>query len=59
VQDGPAGARTAVRHIGDLETHDDHARLLCRDVDAVVVSVDCAAAVAELSADLKDLLSAG
>ena len=21
-------------------THDDHARLLCRDVDAVVVSVD-------------------
>ena len=26
--------------IGDLETHDDHARLLCRDVDAVVVSVD-------------------
>lgn len=26
--------------IGDLDTHDDHARLLCRDVDAVVVSVD-------------------
>ena len=26
--------------IGDLETHDDHARLLCRDVDAVVVSVE-------------------
>jgi acetyl esterase len=26
--------------IGDLETHDDHARLICRDVDAVVVSVD-------------------
>jgi acetyl esterase len=26
--------------IGDLDTHDDHARLLCRDVDAVVLSVD-------------------
>jgi len=26
--------------IGDRDTHDDHARLLCRDVDAVVVSVD-------------------
>jgi len=26
--------------IGDLDTHDDQARLLCRDVDAVVVSVD-------------------
>ncbi len=26
--------------IGDLETHDDHARLLCRDVGAVVLSVD-------------------
>jgi len=26
--------------IGDLETHDDHARLLCRDVAAVVLSVD-------------------
>ena len=26
--------------IGDLDTHDDHARLLCRDVNAVVVSVD-------------------
>ena len=26
--------------IGDLDTHDDHTRLLCRDVDAVVVSVD-------------------
>ncbi len=26
--------------IGDLDTHDDHARLICRDVDAVVVSVD-------------------
>ena len=26
--------------IGDLDTHDDHARLLCRDVHAVVVSVD-------------------
>ena len=26
--------------IGDLDTHDDHARLLSRDVDAVVVSVD-------------------
>jgi len=26
--------------IGDLDTHDDHGRLLCRDVDAVVVSVD-------------------
>lgn len=25
--------------IGDLDTHDDHARLICRDVDAVVVSV--------------------
>jgi acetyl esterase len=26
--------------IGDLDTHDDHARLLCHDTDAVVVSVD-------------------
>src|SRR5947209_20089995 len=26
--------------IGDLDTQDDHARLICRDVDAVVVSVD-------------------
>ena len=26
--------------IGDLDTHDDHARLLCALVDAVVVSVD-------------------
>jgi acetyl esterase len=26
--------------IGDIETHDDQARLLCRDVGAVVVSVD-------------------
>ena len=26
--------------IGDLDTHDDAGRLLCRDVDAVVVSVD-------------------
>lgn len=26
--------------IGDLDTQDDHARLLCRDVEAVVVSVD-------------------
>ena len=26
--------------IGDLDTHDDHTRLICRDVDAVVVSVD-------------------
>ena len=26
--------------IGDLDTQDDHARLLCRDVGAVVVSVD-------------------
>ena len=26
--------------IGDIETHDDHARLLCKLVDAVVVSVD-------------------
>jgi acetyl esterase len=26
--------------IGDLDTHDDHGRLLCRDVEAVVVSVD-------------------
>ena len=26
--------------IGDLDTQDDHARLLCRDVNAVVVSVD-------------------
>lgn len=25
--------------IGDIDTHDDHTRLLCRDVDAVVVSV--------------------
>src|SRR4051794_40073769 len=26
--------------IGDLDTHDDHGRLLCRDVEAVVISVD-------------------
>ncbi len=26
--------------IGDLDTHDDHTRLICRDVDAVVLSVD-------------------
>jgi acetyl esterase len=26
--------------IGDLDTQDDHARLLCRDVEAVVLSVD-------------------
>ncbi len=26
--------------VGDLDTQDDHARLICRDVDAVVVSVD-------------------
>jgi acetyl esterase len=26
--------------IGDIDTHDDHARLLCREVGAVVVSVD-------------------
>jgi len=26
--------------IGDLDSHDDHGRLICRDVDAVVVSVD-------------------
>ena len=26
--------------IGDVDTHDDHTRLVCRDVDAVVVSVD-------------------
>ena len=26
--------------IGDLDTHDDHGRLLCRDVNAVVVSID-------------------
>jgi acetyl esterase len=26
--------------IGDLDTHDDHARLICHDVEAVVVSVD-------------------
>jgi len=26
--------------IGDIETHDDHTRLICRDVEAVVVSVD-------------------
>jgi acetyl esterase len=26
--------------IGDLDTQDDHTRLICRDVDAVVVSVD-------------------
>jgi len=26
--------------IGDLDTHDDHGRLLCHDVGAVVVSVD-------------------
>jgi acetyl esterase len=26
--------------IGDIETHDDHARLICRDAEMVVVSVD-------------------
>ncbi len=26
--------------IGDLDTQDDHARLICRDVNAVVVSID-------------------
>lgn len=26
--------------IGDLDTHDDHARLICHDVESVVVSVD-------------------
>ena len=26
--------------IGDLDTHDDHARLICHEVEAVVVSVD-------------------
>jgi len=26
--------------IGDIDTHDDHTRLICRDVEAVVVSVD-------------------
>ena len=26
--------------LGDPDTHDDHARLICRDVEAVVVSVD-------------------
>ncbi|MDX6199813.1 MAG: acetyl esterase [Actinomycetota bacterium] len=26
--------------IGDLDTHDDHARLICHDVEAVVVSVN-------------------
>ena len=26
--------------IGSIETHDDHTRLICRDVEAVVVSVD-------------------
>jgi acetyl esterase len=26
--------------IGDLDTHDDHTRLICHDVEAVVVSVD-------------------
>lgn len=26
--------------IGDLDSHDDHCRLICRDVDAVVVSVE-------------------
>ncbi len=43
---GPAPAPTVVFFhgggfvFGDLDTHDDHARLLCRDVGAVVVSVD-------------------
>src|SRR4051794_40495255 len=26
--------------IGDIDTHDDHTRLICHDVEAVVVSVD-------------------
>ena len=26
--------------LGDLDTHDDHARLICHDVEAVVLSVD-------------------
>jgi acetyl esterase len=56
--------------IGDLETHDDHGRLLCRDLEAVVISVDyrlapehrfpagfedCLAATRWAAAHIKDL----
>jgi acetyl esterase len=45
--------------IGDIETHDDQARLLCRDVRAVVVSVDYRLAPeAQFPAGFDDCLAA-
>lgn len=45
--------------LGSIETHDDQARLLCRDVGAVVVSVEYALAPEEpFPAGLQDCLAA-